>query len=1044
MVVPAVVEKELVDIGLGTGVNERDRKELVEWAKYLTTAKNASLSDYRAITKRPGTALLAPKIDDASVAIAPNRRLLPLQDGVGAVSSSFQLYHLSEIDNKFVNKGRCPEFTTLSSTAMGATHVGSIVYGKLLACAVSTKYKLLCYEIASSVPVIIVCDRNSGSIVREWKGTSGLSSMDMVVVDDRYLHIYEAKATGNRFFQIDLAGTLPASGGITSGPVNYGPASTSVIVATVTKTGLSAHCYTNGGNTYIVTFNTSGALVATSAALAGIVTPTDMDTDGTSYYIVGMNVTPAGTMLVVSGALAVTRTVVNVTASDMTAASRLSLTVTPAGNAYIVAYNRKQSAAVAAIYYPAPEIWKCSTTDVTFQSPWGAAGTARVYGWAEACKPFYNVNTARCYVGFHRQLLANSGAAADRDTTTSGTFVLVDITDVDLTKSIPAFRTAATIDHYVDTLEYNDSEYGFLNTGRPRPRPIQTDSGYKVWVPEVYRSTSQSYGYEIHELAVMHPSGITVSNDVMSGSKCFLYDGARPQEIGYHETPILFAAVGAAGGVDAGIHSYVAVFEFKDASGRSHYSRTSRVTQVTPGIASDISLEIPGCLVTDHKSLVDAGVARIYRTEVSGSTFYQCATINIGTVVSTATDVMSDATLRTQPILFRHPGSANTPLDRYTPLSGKHIVRHKDRIFYCRGNTVYYSSFAVDGEAPWFNPVFNFTVPGGSGDITALASMDGLLIVFKRDAIFVVDGDGPPENGGTGMEFSTPKRINTEYGCTEPRSVVVVPDGVMYRSSRGIELLTRSGSVTWIGEMIDVTCRTYKYIHGAAFDRNNSRVLFGASNTITSGGTADVTGLGAVLAYDLSAKGWTTFVHSGYNSLTLPMQDVCYSRVYVAADAEDKERIIYMTSDADIVYEKTDAWTDTDSVETVFVSMVLETGWITIDSVQERIRLSDLLLLIKKVTNHNLKVSVAYDYSDTYTVLKTFQPAEINALTLEQLEIQVPKQAKMAFRFKIEDTAPSDTVTYPIGSGAGPEILAITPRLGKRGGGAKLAVGAKG
>jgi hypothetical protein len=63
---------------------------------------------------------------------------------------------------------------------------------------------------------------------------------------------------------------------------------------------------------------------------------------------------------------------------------------------------------------------------------------------------------------------------------------------------------------------------------------------------------------------------------------------------------------------------------------------------------------------------------------------------------------------------------------------------------------------------------------------------------------------------------------------------------------------------------------------------------------------------------------------------------------------------------------------------------------------------------------------------------------------VEQLELQVPRQAVQAVRFKIEDEAPADLVTYPLGNAKGPEILCLSVKLGLRGGGAKLAPGQKG
>jgi len=90
-----------------------------------------------------------------------------------------------------------------------------------------------------------------------------------------------------------------------------------------------------------------------------------------------------------------------------------------------------------------------------------------------------------------------------------------------------------------------------------------------------------------------------------------------------------------------------------------------------------------------------------------------------------------------------------------------------------------------------------FYVDPAAGANTALGLLDDKLVVFKADAIYYFQGDGPDATGEG--SFGEPVRLPAEVGCISPRSVITLPDGIMFQSRRGIELLTRGLTLEWVG-----------------------------------------------------------------------------------------------------------------------------------------------------------------------------------------------------------------------------------------------------
>jgi len=633
---------------------------------------------------------------------------------------------------------------------------------------------------------------------------------------------------------------------------------------------------------------------------------------------------------------------------------------------------------------------------------------------------------------------------------------------------------------------------GTFNRGQSPAHRIHKSASGQLVTGYGKISFNRSRSYELGVMKKRDPSVIHFDAGNHSGGLVGLYDGFAPYEAGFVSAPSVMAAESPGGTAQS--YNYCALWVKKDWKGHTTVSRVSdvvnvKITDIT-STGLDVYVSIP--TLTAYEGEIEV---QLYRTENGGTQFHLLDTfitggeplnaigdsLRIGAfsdITSYAfhkfhdqkADVASNAGLSSTPLLFRQPGTPNTPLDRTNALNAAHICTHKDRVFYCNQESVHYTGASIDGEAPWFSPAFAFEVPGGSGDIIALASMDGVLVVFKKDAVFLVDGDGPPDNGGNGTEFSPPRRIQAEHGCIDARTLVSTPIGLMYRSAHGIELLERGFNVKFIGAPIKRTTGLYPYSGGATFDHVRNLVMFPmgqhqdasyvnlfpvTSGTVVSGKTVAGQSNGIVAVYSIQFDSWTTASYqraftNGGSDLGLSqrsVQDLCFA---YGTSNSIQAGYVYHGWDKTLYVESpsiTNAWLDYEDRDaaTIIAPWTLQTGWVKGPSFADRIRVSDVWLLANSYSNHDLNVSFYADYNrSSLTSIKTFASPVVTAADLEFFQFQPSKESATSMSFKITTATPTGADAGLLETGRQLELSAITVRLGVKPAGAMLPVTQKG
>lgn len=392
------------------------------------------------------------------------------------------------------------------------------------------------------------------------------------------------------------------------------------------------------------------------------------------------------------------------------------------------------------------------------------------------------------------------------------------------------------------------------------------------------------------------------------GGACPLtYDGSALYEAGWHYAPDDVAAPtqGTGGSLSAlGVYQYVFCYEYKNAQGELERGPTSVGTSVTlTGSNNKLTFAIPTYRMTG-RSAVRIGVFRSVNGDASRlfrvSSLDPSATGDNGYVANSTTantvsfvDAMSDATLITQEELYTDGGiPSNDP-----SAHGSLLAAGKNRLFHNDASDpllVRFTQELADGCGAEFAEELSIKVDPYGGDITALAAMDDRVIIFKRSAIFAFAGAGPLRDplADPSQGFASPQLITSDVGCTAPRSIASTPVGLVFQSSKGIYLLGRDLSVSYVGAPVETF--NAQTVTRATLIEDRTQILFLCST-------------GKTLLFDYQRGQWGT--HTNHTGLDAAIVDGTYH---------------YLRTDGRVFVETPGEYADDNSQ----IKLIIETAWI--------------------------------------------------------------------------------------------------------------------
>lgn len=512
-----------------------------------------------------------------------------------------------------------------------------------------------------------------------------------------------------------------------------------------------------------------------------------------------------------------------------------------------------------------------------------------------------------------------------------------------------------------------------------------------------------------------------IGQDYKSGSRSILgknlhfnggfgaeFDGETLFENGFHLPPSAPIVSNSSAGNLTGTFFYKAVLKWVDKNGQVTRSAPSAGLVSTGAIASKQSSITIKSMPFGVKGL--ACIVEFYRASTTATNYQYCgearAAMYGNELAFTTPFVDNTADISANAFLYTTGGV----LENNPAPAGKFVFQGGDRVFLGGlddDNELAYSKKKLFGECTNFNDDLRIRFDSAQfnilGGLTAGGYMDGKIIGFKRNSIFCVTGDGPLETG-LDNTFSDPELVSAETGCTEPRSVVMGPEGIFFKGDKGIYLLTRGLTTEYIGSGVE-EFNTYNVTSACHVDKKN-QVVF----TVASSDTSKK----YMLAYDYYTKQWS----------------VNYGKRCLDGDVVDSDHLILdSASSAPMVQNGSDFLDDSS-----YQAMRVKTPWIKLSGVQDFARIWRLYILGTFKSAHTLTVMARYDYDSSY--VETFAVAPNLSDAQYQYAVHLIKQKCEAVQFEIYDANQS-------GTGESMELTALTLEVGIRKGAMKLPAARK-
>ncbi len=443
----------------------------------------------------------------------------------------------------------------------------------------------------------------------------------------------------------------------------------------------------------------------------------------------------------------------------------------------------------------------------------------------------------------------------------------------------------------------------------------------------------------------------------LTGGQLWEFDGVKPVEHGFHVWPenILVSTSPTGGSIEDQQYFYVFTYEWTDNQGNLHRSAPSIPFTITTtgGDTSTNTIDVPTLRLT---AKISPNPVRIvgYRWSVAQQVYYQFTSVTTPYINNTAvdsieiTDTLADSAILGNTLLYTTGGV----LENIAAPASVHSALFDNRLWLIDAedpNILWYSKQVIQNVPVEMSDLLTVYVAPttgaqqSTGPSRCLSAMDDKLIIFKDNALYYINGSGP-DNTGANSTYSPPIFITGVAGSNNPNSLVLIPQGIMYQSNKGIWLLGRDLSTKYIGSPVERY--NDQIVLSSEVIPNTNQVRFVMSGNIT-------------LMYDYYMDQWGVHTNIKAISAVIYQQKHTYLNIYGQ------------------VYQES-ATSFKDGSEPVLLG--LTTSWIAISGLQGFERFYFANLLGTYYTPFKLQVTLAYDYNSSATqsiiVLPTDNPAQ--------------------------------------------------------------------
>lgn len=425
----------------------------------------------------------------------------------------------------------------------------------------------------------------------------------------------------------------------------------------------------------------------------------------------------------------------------------------------------------------------------------------------------------------------------------------------------------------------------------------------------------------------------------LTGGQLWEYDGVRPVEFGFQVWPenVEVTTATTGGFLGTSTYFYQFTYEWTDNVGNLHRSAPSiPVSVTTTGTTSANTINVPTLRLT-YKLAPNPVRIVGYRWSTAQQVYYQFTSVTAPVINDptidyvTIVDTLADASILGNAIIYTTGGV----VEDIAPPASIASCLFANRLFLIDAedpNLLWFSKQVIENVPVEMSDLLTLYIApttgaqGSTGPMTALGAMDDKLIIFKKDAMYYINGAGP-DNTGANSTFSDPIFITSAVGCANPRSIVLMPNGLMFQSDKGIWLLGRDLSTNYIGAPVEQYNNQVVKSATAIPATNQVRFVLDNSNT---------------LMYDYFVNQWGTHTNVSAISATL------YQGVHT-----------YLNTYGSVFQEKQGTYSD--GSEPVLMSFT--TSWINVAGLQGYERFYFANLLGTYYTPFTLDVKLAYDYN---------------------------------------------------------------------------------
>jgi hypothetical protein len=436
----------------------------------------------------------------------------------------------------------------------------------------------------------------------------------------------------------------------------------------------------------------------------------------------------------------------------------------------------------------------------------------------------------------------------------------------------------------------------------------------------------------------------------LNGGFLSMYDGYSPVEHNFHVWPdsIEATAGSSSGNMTNQTYYYQATYEWADNQGNVFRSAPS-IPVVVGTVSPQGTVTVTGPMLRLTAKTANPPKVVLYRWSTNQPIYYQTTSISQPIVNNPLVDSWSykdsnsDASILGNNIIYTNggvvediAGPACTGMTIFD--SRLNLIDAEDQ------NLLWYGKQVIEATPVEMSDLFtNYIAPtqsaqGSTGPMQTLYPMDDKQIIFKKNAIYYINGTGP-DNTGANSQYSQPIFVTATVGCSNLNSIVLIPQGIMFQSDdKGIWLLGRDLSTTYVGHPIETFNRTS--VVSANIVPSTNQVRFMLSN-------------GTTLLYDYLVQEWGEF--DGIPGISATIYNNLYTFINAQGNAFQETPGQYLDGSSPTL-------------------MSFKTGWISPGGIQGYVRAYSMTLLGSFISPHRLTIGIAYDYDPAIVQLASIVP----------------------------------------------------------------------